>query len=593
MASPSEHYEQQAELGLLERLHQCQTRLQLLKSISTRINSGLAANQIVERTLKETNKNFPHLRISYSVIDSSRVLRVLHSIGLSEAPALAGRDWPLSGVSALEQALAAGQVIVACDVATDERLLPLRDLILAGATRALLVVPIPQPEQQTGLLSFASGEPHTWEAHEIATLTDMAEYLAIALRESHHERERVKIEQHLRDSQRVEAAGRLVGGIAHDFNNLLTGMMIYCGLLETALGKDHRLQRHVHEIRSAGERGAELVAQLLASTSQQVLEPKIISINQVLIETQDMLRRLIREDIMLALRCDEDLRFTRVDPGQIQQVVLNLAINARDAMPNGGQLWIETSNCTVDEKLTIQHPGLQPGEYVLLSISDSGQGIDDATLPHIFEPFFTTKSVGEGTGLGLATVEGIVKQHGGYIAVESAAGRGTSFEIFLPSVEALAHKDVDSEGTASEAAPLQAKGESLLLVEDDEMVRRSLVESLRSSGFHVLEAAGGEQALKIATKHEGPIPLMITDLIMPGMGGGELAEKLLAERPNTEVLYISGYTDDPRTRKLMGDGVHFLGKPFSSWTLVERIQNMLTAMKQAVPAPVPPVVRFS
>jgi two-component system cell cycle sensor histidine kinase/response regulator CckA len=594
MASPAQHYEQQYQDGLRTRLDQCQMRLQLLKSISIRINSGLGTSQIVERTLREAHKSFPDLRLSYSTIDSGHVLNVVHSIGSPNMRGVAGFQEPLSHSEPLIQALQMGQVIVAIDVNSDPRLGPLKDFLSRNGTKALVVVPLPQPERQMGLLSLGSNQPRMWNDHEIAIVTDMAEYLAIALREANHQHDRLKIEQQLRDSQKMEAVGRLVGGIAHDFNNLLTGMMIYSGLLEVALGKDNRLQRHVREIRSAGERGAELVGQLLATTSQQVLEPKVVSINDVLMESEDMLRRLIREDIALALHCAGDLKPSRVDPGQLQQVILNLAINARDAMPDGGQLWIETSNVVVDQSSLPAPMGLAAGQYALLSVSDNGHGIDDDTQAHIFEPFFTTKATGKGTGLGLAMVHGIVKQHGGHIAVESQLGQGSTFKVFLPCVDT----DSPTERTSTIPKPVHqslvpAEGESLLLVEDDEMVRRSLVESLRSSGYQVLEASRGDEALKVATRHRGAIRLMITDLIMPGMGGGELAQRLSVERPETDVLFISGYTDDPRTRKLMGSGVEFLGKPFSAAVLLDRVQTILSAAKQAIKLPVPALVRFS
>jgi len=573
MASPSEHYEQQAELALSERLHQCQTRLQLLKSISTRINSGLAANQIVERTLKETNKSFPRLRISYSVIDSNRVLRVLHSVGPAEAPALGGRDWPLTGVAVLEQVLAEGEVIVACDVDNDERLHPLRELLAAGATRALLVVPIPQPEQQTGLLSFAASEPHSWEAHEIATLTDMAEYLAIALREAHHERERLKIEQHLRDSQRVEAAGRLVGGIAHDFNNLLTGMMIYCGLLEVALGKEHRLQRHVHEIRSAGERGAELVAQLLASTSQQVLEPKVISINQVLMETQDMLRRLIREDIMLALRCDEDLRFTRVDPGQIQQVVLNLAINARDAMPDGGKLTVETANTHLDDAYARMNHEVQPGQYVGVFITDTGTGMAPETAAQAFEPFFTTKEIGQGTGLGLSQVYGFIKQSGGHVKIYSEIGEGTTVKLYLPRYRG--EEDFADEKLETRGVP-RGRGEVVLVVEDDPDVRDYTIEMVGDLGYSVVSASDGASALRLLDSHR-EVALLFTDVGLPGgMNGRQLAERALRRLPRLKVLYTTGYARNAIVHQgRLDPGVEVVFKPFTYSDLAAKIRQIL------------------
>ena len=590
------HPELEEQRALRKRLHQFQTRLHLLKSITTQINSGLSANQIIQRTMQEAHKSFPGLRVSFSTIGAPHLLSVVHSIAPPSMPNLLGAEQPLMNCEAMMQALEAGQAIVAADVSRDLRLQPLADLLAANGTRALIVVPIRQPENQMAILAFTSGEIRAWDEYEIVTLCDMAEYLSVALREAHAEHERLKIEQRLRDSQKMEITGRLVGGIAHDFNNLLTGMMIYCGLLETALGKGHHLQRHVCEIQSAGQRGAQLVGQLLASTSQQVLEPKVILINDVLMESHDLLRCLIREDIEVEMQCAQDLKYVRVDPAQLQQVILNLAINAQDAMPAGGHLWIKTRNCGVDDVLARVLPGIAVGDYVSLSVADNGEGMDKQTQSRIFEPFFTTKERGKGAGLGLATVHGIVDQHGGYISVQSELGKGSTFEIFLPGIQAGSRVEPEEEIPRPLGLPsLRLRGESLLLVEDDEMVRRSLVESLRLSGYQVLEAAGGDQALQIASQYPGPIPLMITDLIMPGMGGGELAQKLSLERPETEVLYISGYTDDPRTRSLMGEGVEFLGKPFSSWALIEKIQTILSAVRGAVavPVPAPALVRFS
>jgi two-component system cell cycle sensor histidine kinase/response regulator CckA len=438
------------------------------------------------------------------------------------------------------------------------------------------------PQLEFGLVSCGASEPRQWREHEIAILTDMAEYLALAIRQAHAQQEHAGMERQLRDSQKMEAVGRLVGGIAHDFNNLLTAMMIYCGLLSTSLGKAHRLYGHVDQIRQAGERGANLVAQLLALTKQQVLEPRIVTISTVVEDMRDMLQRVIGEDVVLLTGCSPDLCSTRVDAAQLEQVILNMAINARDAMPDGGQLSIDCSNVELDDDGAVEHQ-IPAGPYVQLRIADTGQGMDDATMARIFDPFFTTKGQGKGTGLGLSTAYGIIKQHGGNISVISELGSGTSFTVLLPALAAPADS---ASQTEHESQPNVAfGGETVLLVEDEALVRFSLVETLRGSGYNVLEAACGEEAIALSDQYAGQIPLMVTDLVMPGMNGRQVADAITRRRPDISVLFISGYSDDPRTRAMLGEGCDFFRKPFTAEALRKKVRQVLDRRAEpAVPA---------
>jgi nitrogen-specific signal transduction histidine kinase/CheY-like chemotaxis protein len=416
----------------------------------------------------------------------------------------------------------------------------------------------------------------------------MAEYLALAIRQAHAKQEHAGMERQLRDSQKMEAVGRLVGGIAHDFNNLLTAMMIYCGLLSTSLGKAHRLHGHVDQIRQAGERGANLVAQLLALTKQQVLEPRIVTISAVVEDMRDMLQRVIGEDVVLLTGCSADLSSTRVDAAQLEQVILNMAINARDAMPNGGQLSIDCSNVELDDEGAAHHQ-IPAGEYVQLRIVDTGHGMDEQTMTRIFDPFFTTKGQGKGTGLGLSTAYGIIKQHGGNISVISAVGSGSAFTILLPSLTAPADMAAETESDSSMQAV--SGGETVLLVEDEALVRFSLVETLRGVGYHVLEAACGEEALAISDQHPDGIPLMVTDLVMPGMNGRQVADEMTVRRPGISVLFISGYSDDPRTRAMLGEGCDFFRKPFTADALRKKVRQVLDRRTQS-PQPAGALLRF-
>ena len=389
--------------------------------------------------------------------------------------------------------------------------------------------------------------------------------------------ERKALEKQLRQLQKMEAVGQLSGGIAHDFNNLLSVILGYCDLLEDGLGRNSTFSKTAQEIKKAGLRAASLTRQLLAFSRQQVLELKVLNLNTVVTDTEKMLRRLIGEHIEITCDLARDLRPVKADQGQIEQVLINLSVNARDAMPNGGRLTIETRNIELDEEFSLRHPPTVPGPYVELVVTDTGAGMDAQTQSHIFEPFFTTKEMGKGTGLGLATVYGVVKQSGGYIWVYSEPGQGTTFRIYLPSVA-----EPDRQSAPSEAKPVLAHGsETILLVEDEDSLRTLTRTMLEQNGYTVLEAAGGKEAIELARLRNGPIDLLLTDMIMPGMNGYEVARNLRLSRPGLKVIYVSGYSGFG-SRGLSESGEIFLTKPLTRDTLLRKLHEVLQQQKDFV-----------
>ena len=388
------------------------------------------------------------------------------------------------------------------------------------------------------------------------------------------EAELERSEEQLRQSQKMEAIGQLAGGVAHDFNNLLTAISGHSELCLKRLAPSDPLHRHIEGIKRSGERAAALTRQLLAFSRKQILQPKIIDLNQIVVDMNKMLHRLIGEDIDLLMGLAADLGKVKADPNQIEQVLLNLSINARDAMPRGGRLTIETSNVSLSEQFSHDHVAVLPGQYVMLAVSDNGCGMDAETQAHIFEPFFTTKEVGKGTGLGLATVYGIVKQSEGTIWLYSEVGCGTTFKIYLPCVE-RPMKEVEEE---TDNFGLLQGTETVLLVEDEEVVREMATEILRDSGYQVLEAKHGHEALTLGRQHAGVIHLMLTDVVMPQMSGRQLAEQLTPLRREMKVLYMSGYTDDAIVHHgVLEEGTAFIGKPFTPSALARKVRELLDA----------------
>jgi len=385
-----------------------------------------------------------------------------------------------------------------------------------------------------------------------------------------------QVEEQLRQAQKMEAVGRLAGGIAHDFNNLLTAITGYSGLLLLHLPKGEAAYREVVEIRKASDRATALTRQLLAFSRRQVLQPKVLDLNQVVANMEKMLHRLIGEDVELVTTLASNLGHVKADPGQIEQVIVNLAVNSRDAMPKGGKLILETANVELDENHAARHEPAQPGCYVMLAVTDSGCGMDEVTMSRLFEPFFTTKEVGKGTGLGLATVYGIVKQSGGYIRAYSEVGHGTTFKVYLPKEEVVA-KPVEMEDIP--LYPSEGE-ETVLVVEDERIVRELIREILSWQGYEVLVASRGAEALEVSERQKGPIHLLITDVVMPGMTGPELARRLTARRPATKVLFMSGYTDDSILHHgVLEPGTEFLQKPFTAESLGAKVRHILDASR--------------
>jgi two-component system, cell cycle sensor histidine kinase and response regulator CckA len=384
--------------------------------------------------------------------------------------------------------------------------------------------------------------------------------------------ERRLLEAQLQSAQKLEAIGRLAGGVAHDFNNLLTVIGGYSQVVLKRLRADDPNREDVTQIRRAAARAAELTAQLLAFGRKQRLAPRVVDLNAVVADLECMLRRVIGEDIDMVTTLDPALGRVQIDPGQFEHVLTNLALNARDAMPNGGTLQIETVNVEVSSEYAGRHLDLTPGPHVMLAVSDTGVGMDAETRAHIFEPFFTTKHEAKGTGLGLATVYGIVTQSGGFMWVYSEEGRGTTFRILLPRVDAVA-----PDPTAVPATSDPPRGtETVLVAEDESVVREFTCRMLRESGYRVLAAPDGPEALAIAERHEGPIDLLLTDVVMPRMNGPTLVERLLASRPATKVLYMSGYTRDVALHNgTLGHEAAFIGKPFGAVELARRVRVVL------------------
>jgi PAS domain S-box-containing protein len=386
------------------------------------------------------------------------------------------------------------------------------------------------------------------------------------------ESQKGQLEEQLRQSQKMEAVGRLAGGVAHDFNNLMTAVSGYAELLQAHFSPGEAAREYVDEILKSSSRATQVTRQLLAFSRRQVLQPKVIDLNSVVQNMDGLLRRLIGEDIELHTSSDPHLAAVKADQGQIEQVIMNLAVNARDAMPNGGRLSIETRNVELDSCYNDRHGRMRHGPHVLLAVTDTGIGMDPETQSHLFEPFFTTKETDKGTGLGLATVYGIVKQSGGDVWVYSEVGRGTCFKIYFPRVD-------EGPDRASKGAPQgrpTAGRETVLLAEDSDVVRRLLHEILTAQGYTLLEARHGAEALQMSRGYPGKIDLLVTDMVMPQMSGRELAHHLAPERPDMKILYMSGYTEEAIARDgVLDPGTAFLEKPFTPASISRKVRELL------------------
>ena len=422
--------------------------------------------------------------------------------------------------------------------------------------------------QQDEFGSFAEAFNNMLEEIEkkSAALTQYSNHLEVKVLETNEK---------LLQSQKMEAVGRLAGGVAHDFNNILTGILGYSDILLAEIPSDHSNSKFVNEIHKAAKRAAALTNQLLAFSRKQIMKPQVLHLNDLIRNLEKMLERLLGEDIELEAVLQEGLWHVKADPSKIDQVLMNLAVNARDAMPDGGKLVIETRNARLDTDYAKRHPGIaKPGDFVMFSVSDTGTGMDKETLSHLFEPFFTTKELGKGTGLGLSTVYGIVKQSGGYIWAYSEPDKGTCFKTYLPRVQE--EKSPSSEICMHSSGSSKRYSETILVVEDDVTVRSLVPLMLRQEGYIVLVASDGEEALRMFQNHDGRIDLVITDVIMPKMNGPELADSLTQLKPNLKVLFTSGYTSNIIVHHgVLNPGVAFLEKPLIMETLSRKIRQVL------------------
>jgi len=576
--------------SLEQALHEArtrQTRLESLVEISSELSRMQPLDSLLGRIAEACGRLVKTDWVGFRLVDGDELVVVGTLEGGTEMPV---RRRLKIGESLAGQVAATGRPLLLRDPASHPSMLPEH----AQAMRRLgyhgmLTVPARVGDRVVGVLSFLTRREEGFSTEDLAIATAFASHAAVALENSRllHESRRAydelaQTQGQLEQAQKMDAIGRLAGGVAHDFNNLLTVILGRTDILLTQIKTEDPLRRGIALIQRTAGRAAELTKQLLAFSRKQVLEAVVLDLGVVTTDMKEMLARLIGEDIALVTNLAATLGHVKADRGQIEQVVMNLAINARDAMPQGGQLVVETANADLDDEYVRRNVGSRPGPHVMLAVSDSGVGIPRELQKHIFEPFFTTKEQGKGTGLGLATVYGIVKQSGGYIEVDSEPGRGTTFRIYLPRV--------DSASPAAERSPRAAAPtggtETILLVEDEDGVRELARDILRSSGYTVLEGRNGAEGLLLGERHQGALDLLLTDVVMPRMSGRELAERMVSLRPELSVLYMSGYTDDAVIRHgVLGSDTAFLQKPFTPAALVQRVRETLDQARR-VPAPV-------
>jgi PAS domain S-box-containing protein len=556
----------------------------IMAEIGRIISSTLNINDVYERFAEKVRELIPFDRITIHIVNlRDNTLSVAYVTGLDVAHHDKGGSLPIAG-SSIEEAIRTRTNILIQIEDLKKVADGFSDLLsnFQAGIRLLMAIPLISKDDVIGVLHLQSCNPNAYSDKDLRLAERVGNEIAGAIANAQlfaerkqAEEAKAALQEQLRQSQKMESIGQLAGGVAHDFNNILTVIHGYSELVMNSLDSGNPIREDVKEIKAAAERASTLTRQLLAFSRKQVLQPKVIDLNTLVSNMAKMLRRMIGEGIELNTIWGDDLGSIKADPGQIEQVILNLAVNARDAMPNGGKLTIETANVELDQDYANLHLSIVPGTYVMLSVSDTGVGMTPEVRERVLEPFFTTKEKGKGTGLGLSTVYGIVKQSGGNIWIYSEPGQGSTFKIYLPRVEEEADSMLQSSvvGTQSEQC-----SETILLVEDEKMVRNLALTILKRQGYKVLEAENGDAALRTVQEQNGnPIHLMLTDVVMPGMSGHDLSDRLKPQCPGMKVIYMSGYTDEAIVEKhgLSAPGIHYLQKPFPPDTLVKKVRSVL------------------
>ena len=553
----------------------------IMAEIGRIISSTLNIDEVCDRLSKEVGKLIPFDRISVTLVNLKEgTTTVSYAMGVDVPDRRPGTIISLKGTATeIVVQTCSGLIMNAGDEKGIIERFPGVVLASKSGFQSTMIVPLISKDQIIGVLHILSSRQESYKENDLRLAERIGNQIAGAVANAQlfserkrMEEEKEEIQEQLRQSQKMEAIGRLAGGIAHDFNNLLTIIKGYGQLSLLDLKEGDPLLKNIEEIQKAADRATTLIRQLLAFSRRQVMEMIVIDLNSLIRDLDKMLRRVIGEDIVLMTLLAEDLGRVKGDPGQIEQVIMNLAVNARDAMPTGGKLIIETVNSELDENFVHGHFGVAPGPYVMLSVSDSGLGMKQEVREKIFEPFFTTKERGKGTGLGLSTVYGIVKQSGGHIWVYSEPGHGTTFKIFFPRIEEAPDKIKPKTGSGD----LPRGSETVLVVEDEKEVRTLASNVLKRQGYRVLEASNGGIAFLLCEQHKSPIDLMLTDVVMPEMNGRELAERVAGLHPEMKVLFMSGHTDDAIVQHgILEKHVNYIQKPFTVENLARKVREVL------------------